>query len=79
MYTLTHAIQRAPASPHVRQLFLRAPSKSIPLSPLYKPANSFISNSLHLRTMSSVPAKHEFLCILPDFPGAQEKRLAVRP
>ncbi|KAJ5635285.1 uncharacterized protein N7484_008598 [Penicillium longicatenatum] len=29
--------------------------------------------------MSSAPAKHEFLCILPDFPGAQEKRLAVRP
>ncbi|KAJ5556506.1 hypothetical protein N7494_000421 [Penicillium frequentans] len=78
MYTLTQAIQRAPASPHVR-LFLRAPSKSIPLSPLYRPANSFISSSLHLRTMSSAPAKHEFLCILPDFPGAQEKRLAVRP
>ncbi|KAJ5474970.1 hypothetical protein N7539_008036 [Penicillium diatomitis] len=30
--------------------------------------------------MASAPsAKKEFLCILPDFPGAQEKRLAVRP
>ncbi|OKO95948.1 hypothetical protein PENSUB_10969 [Penicillium subrubescens] len=29
--------------------------------------------------MSSAPAKKEFLCILPDFPGAQAKRLEVRP
>ncbi|OOQ86258.1 YCII-related domain protein [Penicillium brasilianum] len=28
---------------------------------------------------SSAPAKKEFLCILPDFPGAQAKRLEVRP
>ncbi|KAJ6085818.1 hypothetical protein N7486_004189 [Penicillium sp. IBT 16267x] len=28
--------------------------------------------------MSSAPAKKDFLCIIPDFPGAQEKRLAVR-
>ncbi|CAI7599572.1 unnamed protein product [Penicillium discolor] len=29
--------------------------------------------------MSSAPAKREFLCILPDKPGAQAKRLEVRP
>ncbi|KAJ5229642.1 hypothetical protein N7489_010350 [Penicillium chrysogenum] len=29
--------------------------------------------------MSSAPAKKEFLCILPDKPGAQAKRLEVRP
>ncbi|KAJ5570501.1 uncharacterized protein N7459_009931 [Penicillium hispanicum] len=29
--------------------------------------------------MSSTPAKKEFLCILPDKPGAQAKRLEVRP
>ncbi|KAJ5745414.1 hypothetical protein N7520_010596 [Penicillium odoratum] len=29
--------------------------------------------------MSSAPAKYEFLCILPDKPGAQAKRLEVRP
>ncbi|EPS31187.1 hypothetical protein PDE_06142 [Penicillium oxalicum 114-2] len=29
--------------------------------------------------MSSAPAKKEFLCFLPDFPGAQAKRLEVRP
>ncbi|KAJ5179761.1 hypothetical protein N7492_002971 [Penicillium capsulatum] len=29
--------------------------------------------------MSTAPAKKEFLCILPDKPGAQAKRLEVRP
>jgi hypothetical protein len=29
--------------------------------------------------MSTSPAKKEFLCILPDKPGAQAKRLEVRP
>ncbi|KAJ6007622.1 hypothetical protein N7540_011598 [Penicillium herquei] len=29
--------------------------------------------------MSSAPAKYEFLCILPDKPGAQAKRIEVRP
>ncbi|KAJ5176328.1 uncharacterized protein N7482_002205 [Penicillium canariense] len=29
--------------------------------------------------MSSAPAKKEYLCILPDKPGAQAKRLEVRP
>ncbi|KAJ5907856.1 hypothetical protein N7495_000538 [Penicillium taxi] len=29
--------------------------------------------------MSTTPAKKEFLCILPDKPGAQPKRLEVRP
>jgi hypothetical protein len=34
-----------------------------------------------VRNMSSAatPTKKEFLCILPDFPGAQAKRLEVRP
>lgn len=35
--------------------------------------------NLHIRAMSSAPAKKEFLCILPDVPGAQAKRLEVRP
>ncbi|KAJ5963505.1 uncharacterized protein N7479_003381 [Penicillium vulpinum] len=29
--------------------------------------------------MSSAPAKKEFLCILPDKPGVQAKRIEVRP
>ncbi|KAJ5304776.1 uncharacterized protein N7443_004436 [Penicillium atrosanguineum] len=29
--------------------------------------------------MSSAPTKKEFLCILPDKPGIQAKRLEVRP
>jgi hypothetical protein len=28
---------------------------------------------------AATPTKKEFLCILPDFPGAQAKRLEVRP
>lgn len=37
--------------------------------------------TVNIRTMSSstAPAKKEFLCILPDFPGVQAKRLEVRP
>lgn len=75
---LTHALQ-TPASPHVRQLFLRAPSR-IPSSssPLY--SNPSCKQTIYqTRTMSSAPAKKEFLCILPDKPGAQAKRLEVRP
>lgn len=74
---LTHAVQRvAPALPHARQSFLRAPSRF--------PAPAFTSPFLSppasiTRTMSSAPAKKEFLCILPDKPGAQAKRLEVRP
>lgn len=38
-----------------------------------------LQHNLTVRTMSSAPVKKEFLCILPDFPGAQAKRLEVRP
>lgn len=66
-----------PAFPHPR-LFLRAgfpPSIS-----LFSLSSSTTRSPLqsHLRTMSTAPKK-EFLCILPDKPGAQAKRLEVRP
>lgn len=83
--TLTRALRLhrtlhpAPASPHtIRRVFLRAPYK-IPSSPL---PSSFLSaprNHIQTRNMSSAPSKKEFLCILPDKPGAQAKRLEVRP
>ncbi|OQE21352.1 hypothetical protein PENSTE_c012G02145 [Penicillium steckii] len=68
---------RLPTSPHVRpSQFLRFTRPSIS-SP---PSNSRFAFNLRLqsRTMSSV-TKKEFLCILPDKPGAQAKRLEVRP
>jgi hypothetical protein len=68
---------RLPAFPHPR-LFLRAG-----LPPSISLSSSSASTTLsplqsHLRTMSTAPKK-EFLCILPDKPGAQAKRLEVRP
>jgi hypothetical protein len=73
----THAVKYlVPAFPHARHSFIRAPSRfSRPAfftSPLLSPQSPFT-------TMSSAPAKKEFLCILPDKPGAQAKRLEVRP
>jgi hypothetical protein len=50
----------------IRPLFLQ-PSKSLP----------FIIQSRNMTT-SSLPAQLEWLCIVPDFPGALGKRLAVR-
>ncbi|CAG8891123.1 unnamed protein product [Penicillium egyptiacum] len=79
---LTRALQsKAPAFPHARQSFLR-----VPPSHLFSCPSASIKNSpgksiltLQSRNMSSAPAKKEFLCILPDKPGAQAKRLEVRP
>ncbi|KAJ6108050.1 hypothetical protein N7523_009373 [Penicillium sp. IBT 18751x] len=74
---LTHAVQRiVPAFPHARQSFFRSPSRfsSQPTT------SSFLTpKSSYIRTMSSAPTKKEFLCILPDKPGMQAKRLEVRP
>ncbi|KAJ5143999.1 uncharacterized protein N7515_002786 [Penicillium bovifimosum] len=83
---LTRALQiKAPAFPRTRQ-FLVPPSRltSSPCScpSLSTTAKTYLAPSpykLQIRNMSSAPAKKEFLCILPDFPGAQAKRLEVRP
>ncbi|KAJ5081968.1 hypothetical protein N7532_011011 [Penicillium argentinense] len=74
--TLTRALSSlAPAFPHARQPFLRTTSKL----PSHPPRPLSLNNPLHsLRTMSTAPKK-EFLCILPDKPGALAKRLEVRP
>ncbi|CAP99069.1 hypothetical protein E8E15_005471 [Penicillium rubens] len=79
---LTRALQsKAPAFPHARQSFLR-----VPPSHLFSSASTTIPRksrksilTFQSRNMSSAPAKKEFLCILPDKPGAQAKRLEVRP
>ncbi|KAJ6123792.1 hypothetical protein N7471_011109 [Penicillium samsonianum] len=81
---VTRAFQsKAPAFPHARQSFLRVPpshlfsscpSASIKIS---LPRRSILT--FQSRNMSSAPAKREFLCILPDKPGVQAKRLEVRP
>lgn len=67
---------RLPTFPHVRpSQFLRFTRP--PISP--PPSNSHLHfHRLQTRTMSTAPKK-EFLCILPDKPGAQAKRLEVRP
>ncbi|KAJ5133940.1 hypothetical protein N7526_005305 [Penicillium atrosanguineum] len=75
---LTHAVQRIlPAFPNARQSLLRFPSR---FSPSLTTTFSFLPpRSPYTRTMSSAPTKKEFLCILPDKPGMQAKRLEVRP
>ena len=79
MRPLTRALQQVPAFPHARPSFLRGPVASF-LSTSSRPSLPLPSaRNLDLRTMSSAPAKKEFLCILPDKPGAQAKRLEVRP
>ncbi|KAM7207601.1 hypothetical protein V8F20_002079 [Naviculisporaceae sp. PSN 640] len=43
---------------------------------------SSVSTRSTIRTMSSseaAPRKFEWLVVIPDFPGVQEKRIAVRP
>lgn len=79
---LTRILTKAPAFPHARQSPLRIPPSHLSvsitttastISPQQSPFLSFQS-----RKMSSAPKK-EFLCILPDKPGAQAKRLEVRP
>ncbi|CAI7635155.1 unnamed protein product [Penicillium crustosum] len=81
---VTRAFQsKAPAFPHARvplrvppsHLFSSSPSASIKTFPT--PRKSILT--FQSRNMSSAPAKREFLCILPDKPGAQAKRLEVRP
>ncbi|OQE91976.1 hypothetical protein PENNAL_c0008G07490 [Penicillium nalgiovense] len=77
---LTRALQsRAPAFPHARQSFLRVPPSHLFSSSASTkiPKKSILT--FQSRNMSSAPAKKEFLCILPDKPGAQAKRLEVRP
>ncbi|KAJ5570889.1 hypothetical protein N7535_004549 [Penicillium sp. DV-2018c] len=84
MRLLTRAlVPKTPAFPPTRQIV--PPSRLVsslsscpyPSSSLTKTLPSY--NPLQSRNMSSAPAKKEFLCILPDFPGAQAKRLEVRP
>ncbi|KAJ5787268.1 hypothetical protein N7457_002258 [Penicillium paradoxum] len=82
---------KAPASPHARQPLLRVPPSQLLFSSLASiairaPASTAPPSrqklpyqTLQTRNMSSAPAKREFLCILPDKPGAQAKRLEVRP
>ncbi|CDM27930.1 hypothetical protein DTO013E5_9013 [Penicillium roqueforti] len=82
---LTRVIQsKVPAFPHARQPFLRVPPShffsscpSASIKPSLVPRKSILA--FQARNMSSAPAKREFLCILPDKPGAQAKRLEVRP
>ncbi|KAK9856205.1 hypothetical protein MYU51_000901 [Penicillium brevicompactum] len=61
-------LSKVPAFPHVRQ-FVRPQRLTSTIVP-HLPIQS--------RKMSTAPKK-EFLCILPDKPGAQAKRLEVRP
>ncbi|CAI7564308.1 unnamed protein product [Penicillium glandicola] len=76
-FRLTRAFQKVPAFPHARPLRVPhffSPSASSEISPIHTKSIQF-----QTRNMSSAPAKREFLCILPDKPGAQAKRLEVRP
>jgi hypothetical protein len=68
---LTRLSTKFPAFPHVRQFV----SPHLP-SAATRP--QFSLYTLQTRNMST-PSKKEFLCILPDKPGAQAKRLEVRP
>ncbi|KAJ5081552.1 hypothetical protein NUU61_009816 [Penicillium alfredii] len=73
---------RVPAYPHVRLFPTRSSRSSLRTTIASRFPNSvnFASRyPLHLRTMSSAPAKKEFLCILPDKPGTMAKRIEVRP
>jgi hypothetical protein len=62
-----------PAFPHVRQFVPPHLSSAFAI----RPQSSLYT--LQTSKMSTSPAKKEFLCILPDKPGAQAKRLEVRP
>jgi len=68
---LTHAV---PAFPHARQSLFRYPSR-YPRTPAFTSPSS----PRHLSYTRTMSAKKEFLCILPDKPGAQAKRLELRP
>lgn len=82
---------RGPASPLARNLSLRIPRLSSSVQ--YFSSSPFSRPPIHLNqtvplhrlqhhslsTMSSAPAKKEFLCIVPDKPGAIAKRIEVRP
>ena len=81
-FRLTRALQcKAPAFPHARRPLLRVPHlfSSYPSTSIEFSLNTRKSVLTFQRNMSSAPAKREFLCILPDKPGAQAKRLEVRP
>jgi hypothetical protein len=89
---IPQALLRAvPAFPHARQTLRIPPQPFTIISPpsttarlpghlLHQklPSPTFRS-VFQVRNMSSAPAKKEFLCILPDKPDAQAKRLEVRP
>lgn len=62
-------LSKVPAFPHVRQ-FVRPQRLTSAICVPYPLTQS--------RKMSTAPKK-EFLCILPDKPGVQAKRLEVRP
>lgn len=56
-------------------------------APAIPPRNSYTTppSALQRRTMATetpaadAPKKYEWLVVIPDFPGAHEKRMAVRP
>ncbi|KAG0156833.1 hypothetical protein PDIDSM_4014 [Penicillium digitatum] len=81
---VTRALQNnTPAFPHAPKPLLRIPPlhrfSSCPSASIQRSIPSKSILTFQLRNMSSAPAKREFLCILPDKPGAQAKRLEVRP
>lgn len=73
-----------PMASHLRNLSIRAfftPSPTRTLTPL---SRKFTVTPFHLaqqrNTMATeAPKKIEWLVVIPDFPGAQAKRLEVRP
>ncbi|KAM7218730.1 hypothetical protein V8F06_005884 [Rhypophila decipiens] len=77
---LSSRISRIPTTVVSRRAAIFSASFLSTSSSIVNSSSSILRSKVITRTiMSSSPQKFEWLVIIPDFPGAKEKRLEVRP